>query len=288
MAEIFQLCEVLSEKDFLDNIESYSNINNKNYTANIKFDGERIMAKCEGGEVILINRNLRACNSNFSEIVAELSKLKGDFILDGEIISLDDDFNKLQRRALTKDKEKQKELIKEVPVKFVIFDILKYNDKDISGENLSVRMDYMNKFKGLLDEKLIEIAEFLPCKEMYDKARMENREGIIIKRTDYDYRRNRGVWKKVKFFEEGELEAISYTENPKGIRVEDKEGNSCQIAGRTNSREVKTLIEKNGKVRIVIQYLEKTADNKYRFPSFRGYKIDDDDKVINKGYSSWE
>jgi ATP-dependent DNA ligase len=286
MAEIFQLCEVLSEKDFLNSMEDY--YNKSDYTANIKFDGERIMAKCEGGEVILINRNLRGCNANFPEIVAELLKLKGDFILDGEIISIDDDFNKLQRRALTKNKEKQEALIKEVPVKFVIFDILKYNGKDISGENLSKRIEYMNKFKGLLDEKLIEVAEFLPCKEMYNKARAENREGIIIKKTDYEYRRCRGIWRKVKFFEEGELEAISYTENPKGIRVEDKDKNSCQIAGRKNSKEVKNLIDKNGKARIVIQYLEKTADNKYRFPSFRGYKIDNDDKVINNGDNSWE
>jgi len=76
---------------------------------------------------------------------------------------------------------------------------------------------------------------------------------------------------KVKFFQEEEFEAISYTINPKGIRVEDKNGNSCQISNGDNVT-IRKLIDKNGKAIIYIQFLEKTKDNKYRFPSYRGFK----------------
>jgi len=285
MTEIFQLCSVVTENDFIEN--SNYRYDDNSYTANIKFDGERIMAKCEDGEVILINRNMRACNSNFPEIVDELKKLKGNFILDGEIISKDDDFNKLQRRALTKDKAKQKELVKEIPVKFMVFDILKYVDNHTKAEQLKDRIKYLGKFESKInefsiDKELIEVAEFLKPKEMYDKARLEDREGIVIKHLHYPYREGRTqIWFKVKFFEEEIFEAISYTENPKGIRVEDKNGNSCQIS--SNFKKVKELINKDGKALINIQFLEKTKDNKYRFPSYRGMvksgedEEDDDD-----------
>jgi len=269
--EIFQLCEILTENDFLNDTSYYSN----NKTANIKFDGERIMAKVENGEVILINRNKRACNNNFPEIVKELEKLKGNFILDGEIISKDDDFSKLQRRALTRDKEKIKDLIVEIPVCFMVFDILKYESNSIKHEDLRERIKYFEKFEGLIDEnsidkELIKVAEFLKPKEMYDKAKVEKREGIVIKSLGYSYSEGRNCyWYKVKFFKEEVFEAISYTENPKGIRVEDKDGNSCQISNN-EYHEVKEQIDKNGKALFNIQFLEKTKDNKYRFPSYRG------------------
>jgi ATP-dependent DNA ligase len=278
MAEIFKLCSVESEKDFLDDSdEDY-------HTANIKFDGERIMAKCENGEIILINRNKKSCNLHFPEIVEELKKLKGDWIFDGEIISKNDDFDLLQKRALTKDKEKIKELVKEVPITYMIFDILRNDGENIKGNGLKNRMEYIKSFedviiKNSINGDLIKVAEFSSPKLMYEKAKKENREGIIIKHTSYHYSEGRlSDWKKVKFFCEGELEAISYEENPKGIRVEDKDGNSCQI-NNSEWRDVKDLINQNGKVIILIQFLEKTKDNKYRFPSYRGMKKE----ILNDG-----
>jgi len=275
MVEIFKLCGMITEKDFVDD-ENYYNLN---FTSNIKFDGERIMAKCENGEVILINRNKRSCNGNFPEIVDELKKIKGNFIIDGEIISKDDDFNKLQKRALTKDKNKQKELIKEIPVCYMIFDILKFEDINCKNSELKIRIEKLKEFEELIksklvDEELIKVAEFLKPKEMYEKAKKENREGIIIKRTDYTYREGRFEdWKKLKFFEEEELEVISYTKNNAGIRVEDSKGRAIQINKHNEDcNDVADVIDKEGKAIIIIQFLEKTADDKYRFPSFRGIK----------------
>ena len=106
---------------------------------------------------------------------------------------------------------------------------------------------------------------------MYEKAKKENREGIIIKRignySNYENRRSNN-WLKCKFFLTIQLEVIKYEENPKGIRVEDKDGNALQIS--KDFEKVKELIDKNGKAIINIQYLEKTAENRFRFPSFRG------------------
>ena len=275
MSEIFQLCNMGSEKEFLEYPYRY-----KSQTANIKFDGERIMAKIENGEVLLVNRNKRACNPNFKEVVDELKKLEGNFILDGEVISEDDDFTKLQRRALTKDKKKQEELIKEIPVKFIVFDILKYDDVVIRGKELKYRIEKIKEFEELIKEKgikFVEVAEFSNPKEMYKKAKEEKREGIVTKYLDYGYYEGRHNWTKIKFFKEGELEVIKYSVNPKGIRVENKEGHSCQISNTTKAEKVKKLIDEEGKALILIQYLSISPKGRYRFPSFRGIKDDEDE-----------
>ena len=112
---------------------------------------------------------------------------------------------------------------------------------------------------------------------MYEIAKAEGREGIVLKRMDYSYATGRSSrWLKLKFFKEAEFEAIKYTENPSGIRVEDKDGNSCQIQKEWRDEDkinvIKNLIDKEGKAIILIQYLNKTEDGRYRFPSFRGLK----------------
>lgn len=291
---MFQLCNTLSENDFLE--EYFENeYRNKYYLGNIKFDGERIIASCKNGVITLINRNKRCCNNNFLEVVEELKKLKGNFVLDGEIITKDDKFSNLQKRALTKSKEKQKELMKSNPVVFMVFDILEYNpiqeeqeekeqeqdeekrelpqtSNNLLNEYMDKRIIYLKKlFEGdLKDSEIVLEVEYLPIKECYKKAREEDREGIIVKYIHGRYNFNRNAnWSKVKFFKEAEIQAIKYEDNPTGIRVEDKDGISCQVARKEDIETIKNEISTIGYSRIVIQYLEKTENGKYRFPSYR-------------------
>ena len=72
-----------------------------------------------------------------------------------------------------------------------------------------------------------------------------------------------------KLFKETTITITGYTENPKGIRATDSEGNAVQIAG-FQSNEVKQKLHQNGYVTIAIQYLQKTKENRFRFISYRG------------------
>ena len=134
-------------------------------------------------------------------------------------------------------------------------------------------LEKLNAFFKEQNFKHIAEAEFGDIKEMLKKARAENREGIIIKDMTASYYgcRNDG-FRKCKFFEEAELKVTKFTENPKGIRVEDEQGNACQVAGTEQSKAVKNAIETNGYAEITIQYLERTAEGRFRFPSFRELK----------------
>ena len=122
--KLFMLCQSTNEPQALG-------FDEKRYLSNIKYDGENIMAIVINNSVILGNRRGKICNIHFREVVAELEALKlGDCIINGEIISLDDDFNKLMQRAMTKTMSKIINLEKTNPVKFMVFDILKNQDKD--------------------------------------------------------------------------------------------------------------------------------------------------------------
>jgi len=262
--KVFMLCQSTTE-------EESKNFADTDYQAQIKYDGERIIAVIIDKEVILINRRGKICNLHFQEIVEDL-KVLPNCIIDGEIISLDDDFSKLMKRAMTKTPSKLIPLQTEVPIKYMVFDVLGIG-KATNKINLPLR-DRITELNGLfhgLEFKHTEIAKYGNIPNMLIQAHEEKREGLIIKNLNalYEGRRSEG-WKKLKFFQETTLIVTKFTENPKGIRVEDDKGNACQIAGE-QCNEVKEKINSNGSAEIYIQYLtQNTETHRFRFPSYRG------------------
>lgn len=270
IAKSFMLCESITEEQAKT---THTDINT--YVGQRKLDGTRIISVVLNGDVILFNRRGKICNFHFPEVVEDMKKFEVG-IYDGEIISLDDDFNALMRRAMTKTLSKLPQLIKDVPIKYVVFDILKRGDKDVRNNTMIERY---NILKDIFDNmniknkcKSVELIETLPVLEMLEKAHIEDREGIIIKtlKGRYEGRRSH-EWIKCKFFLECVLTVIKYDINPRGITVEDNLGNRVAVLGE-QSQEVITLIDKNKQVDINIQFLERTAEGRYRFPSFRGLK----------------
>lgn len=263
--KIFELCQSITENE-LDTLK------NKECLANIKFDGERILAICQSDKVLLMNRRTNEKSSFFQEITDDLEQVDSMTILDGEIISHDDSFKKLSKRAHTKDKLKQAQLKKDIPVKFMVFDILIYKGINLMEKILKERIKYIKKLINEYNFTTIEMAEYKDIQSMLLKAKSENREGIIIKNMNsyYESRRSKD-WLKLKFFKEGSIFATKYTDNPAGIRIEDDDGNAIQVSG-SQAEEVAQKIDKTKRVEVYVQYLEKTEKGKMRFPSFRGIK----------------
>ena len=59
------------------------------WTFEIKFDGYRCVAVKRGWEVTLFSRHKEVLNRRFPNLVEALASLDGDFVLDGELVSLD-------------------------------------------------------------------------------------------------------------------------------------------------------------------------------------------------------
>ena len=95
-----------------------------------KYDGIRAQAHCGRGEVRLFSRTLDEITSSFPELVPALSEFAGEVILDGEIVAWrhNDEgghampFGEIQKRLGRK--QVTRELIDEVPVAYVVFDVL--------------------------------------------------------------------------------------------------------------------------------------------------------------------
>jgi bifunctional non-homologous end joining protein LigD len=76
------------------------------WTYEIKFDGYRSIAVKKESEVTLFSRNEKTLNARFPTLVTGLAALPGDFVVDGEIVALDEQghpsFQLLQNSGLRK------------------------------------------------------------------------------------------------------------------------------------------------------------------------------------------
>ena len=265
-SEDFQLCESITE-------DEAKLLNDKEWTSQIKMDGIRIIAVVMDNQTVLVNRRGHICNFSFEEVVEDMNKMPNG-IWDGEVTSICDTFNKVQRRAGTRDRRKQVELRKEIPVKYFVFDILNIDKTYITSKPLKERIEILTKVfeefnKKFIDRKpCVEMLEFKPIKEMLEQAHKEDREGIVVKNFTgvYEHRRSKN-WLKCKFLLKKDLKMTKYSINPKGIRVENSEGVAVQIAGEI-SKEAKRILDTYGEITISIRYLEQIPTGMYRFPAF--------------------
>src|SRR5271166_2676235 len=95
-----------------------------------KYDGIRAQAHCGGGQVRLFSRTLDEVTGSFPELLGGLSELTGEVILDGEIVAWRDEstgghampFSEIQKRLGRK--QVSPKMIAEVPVAYVVFDVI--------------------------------------------------------------------------------------------------------------------------------------------------------------------
>ncbi len=120
-----------------------------------KYDGIRAQAHCGGGQVRMFSRTLDEVTQSFPELVGPLSDLPGEVILDGEIVAwrhTDDGghampFSEIQKRLGRKQVSDQ--LMKEVPVAYVVFDVLYAEGELLLQRPLSERSAILDRvFSG--------------------------------------------------------------------------------------------------------------------------------------------
>jgi len=135
-----------------------------------KYDGIRAQAHCAAGEVRLFSRTLDEVTASFPELVPTLSEFAGEVILDGEIVAWchSDDgghgapsaaavgamwwghalpFGEIQKRLGRK--QVNEKLIKEVPVAYLVFDVI-YADGELTLDKpLAERVEILDRvFRG--------------------------------------------------------------------------------------------------------------------------------------------
>ena len=116
-----------------------------------KFDGIRAQAHVSGGRVRLFSRTRDDISESFPELIPWLAGLPEDVVLDGEILAWQFDesggralpFSLLQKRLGRK--RVSRTLMEEIPVAYVVFDVLHDGGELVIDEPLRVRVERLRK-----------------------------------------------------------------------------------------------------------------------------------------------
>lgn len=262
------LCNSITEKEF-------EKMDLSNFLAELKEDGERIIAVKEGLQIWLYNRRGREKSAIYSELVRELEKLELDFVIDAEVITCDELFNSLQHRSNLSDRNKIKEAEKKYPIKLMVFDIISLNKLDLRNKSLIERKKYLECLRGLEKIEVLNWFEGEDIRKLWEYVKENNKEGIILKLKNsvYEYRRSNS-WIKLKNFKEVEVSFSRYESNNAGVKLISQEV-EVQVQADSSSRveKIKEKINNGGEVRVLVQYLSKGESGRLRFPSCRSVLI---------------
>jgi bifunctional non-homologous end joining protein LigD len=182
----------------------------------LKFDGYRILARIEDGQVRLITRNGNDWTGKLGKLAAAVGKLGIESgWLDGEVVVLDGegrpDFGALQNAFADERTE---------AVRYFVFDLPFYLGHDLRPAPLAER-------RALLASLLREAPENVRFSESFDASGRDilqnacrlKLEGVIGKRNDRPYVSGRGNdWIKLKCTARQEFVIVGYSD-PQGSRV---------------------------------------------------------------------
>src|SRR6266849_865412 len=159
----------------------------------------------EGDRVVLYSRDLNEVTASFPEVVAAAGALPHDLLLDGELLAFKDGvvlpFFELQHRLGRK--VVSAELLAEVPVIFVAFDLLYLDGRNLLTEPLRERrrlLEALNLPSPFMLAYLIRALDAAELDRIFEGARSRNNEGLMVKDPESLYtpgRRGLG-WLKLK------------------------------------------------------------------------------------------
>jgi len=183
--------------------EAYAELAHSAWIAEDKYDGIRAQAHVRKGKVTLFSRRLNDVTASYPEVASALATISGDAIFDGEIVAMRDGavlpFRTLQARLQRKSVDA--ELLRDVPLTYVVFDVLALGEELLIDEPLSLRRERLSSAiapgAGLalapFDSVGAEAAKFV--NRRFEAARARGNEGVMLKRFDAPYLPGRrGKW----------------------------------------------------------------------------------------------
>ena len=212
----------------------------RDWQAEWKWDGIRAQVIRRQGQTYIWSRGEELMKDRFPELEAEAEHLPDGVVLDGEIVArLDGEiqpFAQLQRRIGRK--QLGAKILREVPVAYLMFDVLELQGRDVRTEPLRERRRLLEHLSLELSENcrqaehmaikssllaasddslmvdgasrtidfhfmlphVLDVGNWMELSQLRSRSREERAEGIMLKRLDSPYRagRPRGDWWKWK------------------------------------------------------------------------------------------
>lgn len=173
-----------------------------------KWDGIRGQIIKRNDEVFIWSRGEELITEQFPEIKDVVQKMKGNFVIDGEILAVKDDkvlnFNELQKRLNRKTLTKK--MLSEIPIQVFAYDLLELEGNDLREKPIAGRRAMLEEL--LLNEnpeniKISQVIDFENWNELdqiRENSREINSEGLMLKQKNSPYHsgRKKGDWWKWK------------------------------------------------------------------------------------------
>ena len=190
----------------------------------LKLDGVRIIADKHGEAVALRYRNGRSGSSAYPEIARAVATLAPErLVLDGEIVAFDErgipNFQRLQPRISALRPYDVLVAQAQIPVVYVVFDLLQLGSFDLRGLPLKTRKELL--MKTVQGAGLLRALDHLEGDgtPLYELCRAEKLEGLVAKRIDAPYRpgpRRSEDWIKIKCERDEEFVVVGWVTGRRG------------------------------------------------------------------------
>jgi DNA ligase-1 len=183
--------------------DAYAELEGDVWLVEDKYDGIRAQAHVRERKAGLYSRRLNDVSAAYPELIDALAAIEHDVILDGEIVAMRDGrvlpFRTLQARL--QRKVVRESLRAEVPISYVVFDLLAYDGELLIDEPLIARRERLATLD--LPEAFAATAAYAVLREpdagevnaRFDAARARGNEGLMLKRSGAPYLPGRrGKW----------------------------------------------------------------------------------------------
>jgi bifunctional non-homologous end joining protein LigD len=219
------------------------------YGFEYKWDGVRALCYWDGRSLRLESRNQLDITRRYPELHVLADALGSrTAVLDGEIVALDESdrpsFPLLQNRMHVNDPAAIRRLVDEVPVRYLVFDLLYLDGRSTIERSYLHRRDLLEQLTLVGPSWQVPPAHVGEGVAMLQAAREQGLEGIVAKRIDSSYQPGRRSpdWLKIKVVQRQEFVI--------GGWVPEEGNNTSRIGsillgyyepGRTNGRAGKLL-----------------------------------------------
>lgn len=184
----------------------------ENWSFEFKWDGVRALTFWDGKRLTMRSRNMLEITSRYPELHG-IREIFGSrpAILDGEVVALDEadrpSFPLLQRRMHVQDHHAIPRLMREVPVYYILFDLLYLDGHATMHQPLWRRREMLGELTLQGPNWRLSPAAVGQGKSMYQTAKDQGLEGVVAKQLDSTYEpgRRSPSWLKIKIVQRQEF-----------------------------------------------------------------------------------